>query len=156
MFFSPISRPTESGYSVSGDDTGTESIRKAVTRLSEQARAVMEHYKQEDPIGLPGAPIPDPMVIPKIKKGIFDLKNLHIYGLSKFKIEKFDLDLDNMHPMLSPPQRVKEIFLTAYPERAVFADEVPQAPYCLRIQDPAARSATGRARSLLLQLCPAV
>ncbi|KAL1131202.1 hypothetical protein AAG570_010820 [Ranatra chinensis] len=52
--------------------------------------------------------------------------------------------LTHVSPRLSPPQRVREIFLTTYPQRAVFADEVPQTPYCLesrirRLRQPAAR-----------------
>jgi len=62
-----------------------------VNRLSEQVIAVLEHYKQKDPVGLPGVPIPDPMPIPEMKTsltiGTLIMKNQMVYGLSKFKIE---------------------------------------------------------------------
>ncbi|KAL1137831.1 hypothetical protein AAG570_009527 [Ranatra chinensis] len=44
---------------------------------------------------------------------------------------------DRPRPRLSPPQRVREIFLTAYPERAVFAAAVPRSPY--RLESPGFR-----------------
>ncbi|KAL1137728.1 hypothetical protein AAG570_009424 [Ranatra chinensis] len=59
--------------------------------------------------------------------------------------------LTETKPRLSPPQRVREIFLTAYPESAVFADDVPQTPYCL--ESPGFHR-PWPARSLPLQLCP--
>ncbi|XP_054277630.1 uncharacterized protein LOC128996367 [Macrosteles quadrilineatus] len=62
-----------------------------VNRLSEQVVAVLEHFKQKDPVGMPGVPIPDPMPIPEIKTGLalgtMIMKNQMVYGLSKFKIE---------------------------------------------------------------------
>lgn len=33
----------------------------AETELSAQIIALLEHYKQKDPVGLPGAPVPDPL-----------------------------------------------------------------------------------------------
>ena len=39
----------------------------AQKKLSDQVREILEHYKQEDPVGIPGAPIPDPMPIPDMR-----------------------------------------------------------------------------------------
>ncbi|XP_046687256.1 LOW QUALITY PROTEIN: uncharacterized protein LOC124372890, partial [Homalodisca vitripennis] len=71
-----------------------------VNRLSEQVLAVLEHYKSSDPVGLPGAPIPDPMPIPDMKTsialGTLTLKEQSVYGLSKFRIEFANSNLGDM------------------------------------------------------------
>lgn len=72
-----------------------------VNRLSEQVAAVLEHYKSADPVGMPGAPIPDPMPVPEMKKdipfsGTLTLKNQSVYGLSKFRIESAYSNLADM------------------------------------------------------------
>ncbi|KAL1115844.1 hypothetical protein AAG570_006134 [Ranatra chinensis] len=48
-----------------------------------------------------------------------------------FNVEKICLA-----PRLSPPQRVREIFQATYPERAVFADVVPQSCSCSCVRNP--------------------
>ncbi|PSN43110.1 hypothetical protein C0J52_10472 [Blattella germanica] len=57
---------TASSSNEEDDTTATEKDVKEVgeKKLSDQIRAILEHYKQEDPVGIPGAPIPDPMPIP--------------------------------------------------------------------------------------------
>lgn len=35
--------------------------------LSNQIIALLEHYKQKDPLGIPGAPVPDPFPVPYTK-----------------------------------------------------------------------------------------
>lgn len=72
-----------------------------VNRLSDQVAAVLEHYKSADPVGMPGAPIPDPMPVPDMKKdipfsGTLTLKNQSVYGLSKFRIESAYSNLADM------------------------------------------------------------
>lgn len=70
----------------------------AESRLSAQVFAIVEHFKQVDPIGLPGAPVPDPMSIPDIKKSLpmatLTMKNVKAYGLSKFRIKYTKVDLN--------------------------------------------------------------
>ncbi|XP_059609052.1 uncharacterized protein LOC132256574 [Phlebotomus argentipes] len=72
----------------------------AESRLSAQIFAIVEHYKQPDPIGLPGAPVPDPMKIPPIKKTLtmttLQMDNVLAYGLSKFRIKFVKMDLKEM------------------------------------------------------------
>ncbi|GAB0100284.1 uncharacterized protein DMENIID0001_162970 [Sergentomyia squamirostris] len=75
-------------------------VKVAESRLSAQLFAIIEHYKQPDPIGLPGAPVPDPMKIPTIKKTIamstLTMENAQAYGLSKFRIKFVRMDLNAM------------------------------------------------------------
>ncbi|KAJ8964503.1 hypothetical protein NQ314_004791 [Rhamnusium bicolor] len=69
-------------------------------KLSESIMAILEHYKQPDPIGLPGAPIPDPMDIPPLKHsfsvGKMDFYNVKLYGLKKFRIDHINADISDM------------------------------------------------------------
>lgn len=69
-------------------------------KLSEQIRKILKHYQQPNPEGFPGAPIPDPLSIPPMKKefGFIDMTftNMTVHGLSKFKVERVDTDLKKM------------------------------------------------------------
>jgi hypothetical protein len=66
-------------------------------KLSDQVRLILDHYKQEDPVGLPGAPISDPMPIPDMKHSFtyatMHFKSAHVHGLSRFRIEHIKSDL---------------------------------------------------------------
>nr|XP_018914135.1 PREDICTED: uncharacterized protein LOC109042037 [Bemisia tabaci]XP_018914137.1 PREDICTED: uncharacterized protein LOC109042037 [Bemisia tabaci]XP_018914138.1 PREDICTED: uncharacterized protein LOC109042037 [Bemisia tabaci]XP_018914139.1 PREDICTED: uncharacterized protein LOC109042037 [Bemisia tabaci] len=71
-----------------------------LNRLSEEVRAVLEHYKDPDPVGLPNDPVPDPMPIPDIKHSFslhtMTLRNITVHGLSKFRIDNAFSDLVDM------------------------------------------------------------
>lgn len=62
--------------------------------------AILKHYKQKDPVGIPGVPIPDPMDIPPLKHslpfGQMHMQNVKLYGLSKFRVEFIKIDLAAM------------------------------------------------------------
>ena len=62
-----------------------------VAALSNKIRQVIEHYKQVDPVGMPGAPVSDPMPIPDMKHSrhlsTLVLKNASVHGLSKFRVD---------------------------------------------------------------------
>uniref|UniRef100_A0A6B2EAR1 Putative hemolymph juvenile hormone binding protein n=1 Tax=Phlebotomus kandelakii TaxID=1109342 RepID=A0A6B2EAR1_9DIPT len=77
-----------------------QNAKVAESRLSAQIFAVIDHYKQPDPIGLPGAPVPDPMKIPPIKKTLtmttLQMENVLAYGLSKFRIKFVKMDMKEM------------------------------------------------------------
>uniref|UniRef100_A0A1B6MI98 Lipid-binding serum glycoprotein N-terminal domain-containing protein n=1 Tax=Graphocephala atropunctata TaxID=36148 RepID=A0A1B6MI98_9HEMI len=82
---------------------GNEEVPDAdvrVNQLSEQVLAVLEHYKSPDPVGLPGAPIPDPMPIPDMQTsltfGTLTMKDQYVHGLSKFRIESGFSNLADM------------------------------------------------------------
>lgn len=70
------------------------------TLISAQLFAIIDLYKQEDPVGLPGATVPDPMPIPEIKQSFsiakMHMKNVLAYGLSKFRIKFFTTELNTM------------------------------------------------------------
>jgi len=69
-------------------------------KLSEQIRKILKHYQRPDPVGFPGAPIPDPLSIPPMNKDFgmayMTFKNMTVHGLSKFKVENVNTDLKNM------------------------------------------------------------
>lgn len=69
-------------------------------KLSEQIRKILKHYQQPEPVGFPGAPIPDPLSLPDLKKsvGILDMvmNNITVHGLSKFEVDQINVDLKNM------------------------------------------------------------
>ncbi|XP_055586594.1 uncharacterized protein LOC129739193 [Uranotaenia lowii] len=70
------------------------------TLISAQLNAIIDLYKQEDPVGLPGATVPDPMPIPEIKQSFsiakMHMKNVLAYGLSKFRIKLLKTELHTM------------------------------------------------------------
>lgn len=65
---------------------------------------MLEHFQQEDPTGLPGVPIPDPMDVPDVKKslgmGNLMMRDVKAHGLSKFRIDKLNLDLKELRVSL--------------------------------------------------------
>uniref|UniRef100_A0A182QKY9 Hemolymph juvenile hormone binding protein n=1 Tax=Anopheles farauti TaxID=69004 RepID=A0A182QKY9_9DIPT len=70
------------------------------TMLSEQLFAIIDLYKEDDPVGLPGATIPDPMPIPEIKQSLsiakMHLRNVLAHGMSRFRIRFFRTELTTM------------------------------------------------------------
>lgn len=75
-------------------------VQVTENRLAAQLYAVLEHYKQEDPVGFPGAPIPDPMDVPDMKKSLgmatLTMMKVKAHGLSKFRIANINADLKAM------------------------------------------------------------
>jgi len=59
--------------------------------MSEYVLKILDHYKQEDPTGLPGVPIPDPLTVPDLKNnvpgGTMHMKNVSLSGLTNFRLE---------------------------------------------------------------------
>ncbi|XP_051163507.1 uncharacterized protein LOC127282942 isoform X1 [Leptopilina boulardi] len=82
-----------------GDST-SENIAQGEKRLGDQIRAILKHYQQDDPVGLPGAPVPDPMPVPDMKHSFsmytMTFKEMQVYGLSKFRIERMTSELAKM------------------------------------------------------------
>lgn len=68
--------------------------------LTAQIFALLEHYKNPDPVGLPGAPVPDPFPVDDVKRsigmGTLTMKNTKAYGFSKFRIKSVKLDLNEL------------------------------------------------------------
>lgn len=67
-----------------------EKLADGEKKLSENIVQMLEHFKQEDPVGLPGADIPDPYPVPDMKQslqlGTLYFKNTAVHGISKFRI----------------------------------------------------------------------
>lgn len=72
----------------------------AESQLSSQIIALLEHYKQKDPLGLPGAPVPDPLPVPYTKQSMgmatLTMQNASAYGLSKFRIKSVNIDVNQL------------------------------------------------------------
>lgn len=77
----------------------------AESKMATQIIALLDHYKQNDPSGIPGAPIPDPFPVPPIKKAIgfamLSIKNAFAHGVSKFRLKKFRFDVNEL-TVISP------------------------------------------------------
>ncbi|XP_070164410.1 uncharacterized protein [Polyergus mexicanus] len=86
--------------SSSTDKSKAAQIAAGEQRLGNQIRAILKHYQQDDPVGLPGAPIPDPMSVPDMKHSFsmytMNFKQVNVYGLSKFRIEHVESELARM------------------------------------------------------------
>ncbi|XP_047521225.1 uncharacterized protein LOC125060386 [Pieris napi] len=70
-------------------------------RLSEFIANAIDHFKKPDPVGLPGAKIPDPYHVPEIKKslplgGSIVFKNTSLYGISKFRVLYVNVEAGKM------------------------------------------------------------
>ncbi|XP_058788883.1 uncharacterized protein LOC131662910 [Phymastichus coffea] len=68
-----------------------EQLALGERQLGEQIKAILKHYQQADPVGLPGAPVPDPMDVPPMRHSFsmfsMDLRAIKLHGLSRFRIE---------------------------------------------------------------------
>ncbi|XP_043257084.1 uncharacterized protein LOC122399994 [Colletes gigas] len=83
-----------------GKNDTTSQIAFGEKRLGDHIRAILKHYQQDDPVGLPGAPVPDPMPVPDMKHSFsmytMNFKQVNVYGLSKFRIVRMESELSLM------------------------------------------------------------
>lgn len=86
--------------SVEDSTNKTAVLTAGEKKISEYIIAILEHFKQKDPVGMPGAPVPDPMDIPPFKHsisvGTLNFKNVKVYGMSKFRLNRVKTDVANM------------------------------------------------------------
>ncbi|XP_015599884.1 uncharacterized protein LOC107269941 [Cephus cinctus] len=86
-----------------GENAGK--LAEGEKRLGDQIRAILKHYQQTDPVGFPGAPIPDPMPVPDMKHSFsiytMNFKEINVYGLSKFRIDNILSELKLMQVSVS-------------------------------------------------------
>lgn len=79
------------------EEQAAQQIAAGEKRLGDHIRAILKHYQQYDPVGLPGAPIPDPMPVPDMKHSFsmytMNFKQINVHGLSKFRIEHIHSEL---------------------------------------------------------------
>lgn len=73
----------------------------AESQLSTQIIALLEHYKQTDPVGMPGNFVADPFPMPDSEQSLpmastLTTTNALAYGLSKFRIKNIAFDLYHM------------------------------------------------------------
>lgn len=70
--------------------TVSAKLAEGEKKLSEKLLVILDHFKQPDPVGLPGADIPDPCPVPDMRQslsiGTLNLKNTVVYGISKLRI----------------------------------------------------------------------
>ncbi|EDW04051.1 uncharacterized protein LOC6561705 [Drosophila grimshawi] len=82
------------------DETDAHNIEVSKNRVAAQIEAVLEHYKQKDPVGLPGAHIPDPVDVPDTSNSLgmanLNMRKVKAYGLSKFRIASINADFKEM------------------------------------------------------------
>lgn len=69
--------------------------------MSENILEILEHFKQPDPVGLPGAKIPDPYPVPDMKQTlsfgtVLYFKDSAVYGISKFRIVYINVEVGAM------------------------------------------------------------
>ncbi|KAK7868843.1 hypothetical protein R5R35_014172 [Gryllus longicercus] len=85
--------------------TNPRQLAASERRLSAQLRALIAHYQQEDPVGIPGAPVPDPMPVPDSTRSVafatVTVNNASVYGLSRFRVDRVMLDLANLSASIS-------------------------------------------------------
>ncbi|CAG5036381.1 unnamed protein product [Parnassius apollo] len=79
------------GFGQDVTQTSTESrLAEGEKRMSEQILEILEHFKKPNPVGIPGAEIPEPYSVPDMKQslslGTLYFKNTAVYGISKFRI----------------------------------------------------------------------
>ncbi|XP_055839404.1 uncharacterized protein LOC129907309 [Episyrphus balteatus] len=90
----------EEDYSSPQSTVDEHNVQVTENRLAAQLFAVLEHYKQPDPVGLPNVPIPDPMKVPDMVKSLgmatLRMKNVQAHGLSQFRIKYLNADLKEM------------------------------------------------------------
>jgi len=73
--------------------------------LDAKIRKIVDHFKQDDPLGIPGVPIPDPKAIPDIEKDVTGakiiLRDAQMYDMSKFRIDYVRTDLKDLKVWVS-------------------------------------------------------
>ncbi|XP_053601775.1 uncharacterized protein LOC128670266 isoform X1 [Plodia interpunctella] len=70
-------------------------------KMSDSILEMLEHFKQPDPVGIPGANIPDPYPVPDMKQSlafgtVLYFKNSSVYGISKFRILYINAEIGAM------------------------------------------------------------
>lgn len=73
----------------------------AENKLSDQIIALLEHYKQKDPLGMPGKLVADPFPVPDSEQSLpmgstLTTTDALAHGLSKFRIKNIALDVYQM------------------------------------------------------------
>ncbi|XP_034244888.1 uncharacterized protein LOC117647292 [Thrips palmi] len=88
----PVPEPAQSldDAVAAGAEDAAEAAK--AQKLMEQVRSVLEHFKQSDPTGFPGAEVPDPMDVPPMNTSFaiatMNFENVTVHGLSRFRFHE--------------------------------------------------------------------
>lgn len=73
---------------------------EAEEQLAKQIYEIIEHFKQEDPVGLPVVPLTDPTDVPDVDQSIsmanLQMRNAKLSGISKFRIKYITTEVKEM------------------------------------------------------------
>lgn len=88
-------------------------------KLSENILVILDHFKQPDPVGVPGADIPDPFAVPDIKKtlslGTLVMTKTVVYGMSKLRIQHIDAEVGAMQVLFSLSTVIEILNICLFP-----------------------------------------
>lgn len=96
--------PSPESSAVDGVLEATEATPAAAAaapdRLSDRVHAVLQHFKQADPTGFPGAQVPDPMPVPPMNQSFalatMSFCNVTVHGMSQFRFHEASVNLTAM------------------------------------------------------------
>ncbi|XP_050665576.1 uncharacterized protein LOC126965857 [Leptidea sinapis] len=82
------------------ETTTTSKLAEGEAKMSSYILLILEHFKKPNPVGIPGAKIPEPYYVPDMKQsmslGTMYFKNTAVFGISKFRILKVDAEIGAM------------------------------------------------------------
>ncbi|GBP66850.1 hypothetical protein EVAR_98804_1 [Eumeta japonica] len=81
-------------------DEETRKLAEGEKKISEQILKVLEHFKQPNPEGLPGANLPDPYPVPNMRHTFsmvsMYFENVALHGINKFRIIYVNAEVASM------------------------------------------------------------
>ncbi|PZC87296.1 hypothetical protein B5X24_HaOG201532 [Helicoverpa armigera] len=83
------------------DEVATDfALANGEKKMSENILLILDHFKQADPVGLPGDVIPDPCPVADMKQslsvGTLYLTNTSVYGISKLRILHVNAEIEDL------------------------------------------------------------
>lgn len=94
---SPNTFPDDTEEDIS---TESEKLAQGEKKLSDNILMMLEHFRQPDPVGLPGDVIPDPCPVADMKQslqlGTLYLTNTKVHGLSKLRILHVNAEVEDL------------------------------------------------------------
>lgn len=87
-------------YYYAPETTTAAILAEGEKKMSEYILDVLEHFQDPDPVGVPGADIPEPIPVPDTRKSFglttLNFKETAVYGLSKFRIKHVYVEIGSM------------------------------------------------------------
>lgn len=66
--------------------------------MTKKVYDIIEHFKDDDPVGLPALEIPDPVSIPDVQQtlniGKLSMTKVKAHGISKFRVQNVTVEVD--------------------------------------------------------------